>query len=83
MRILHDPRSIARNAGPGDTVFSLIFKNFRKREAAAKTGAKAAARTAPTTGRGSTFISGRGLSATSFLMQLKGKLGQRPLLAGR
>ncbi len=92
MRTLHDPKTLARQAGGGRGIPQGRGSHIpqgrgiqsRSDSPSRSTGSSPAAGTitdvpAQSTGRRSSFI---GLSNKKFLTQLAGKLGQRTLLAG-
>ncbi len=91
MRILHDPKDAAARQRGDDSPLNKgsvpqggvpTRAPAQKRTSVVNAAVKADPASAGT-GRGSTFISGTGLSPAKFLTQLRGKLGQRTLLAGR
>lgn len=92
MRVLYNPKDAARQRGDdsplnrGSVPLGGVPARSRapaiKATSVVSAPAKKEAATAGT-GRAATFVTGIGLSPARFLTQLRGKLGQRTLLAGR
>ncbi len=92
MRILYDPKDAARQQGgigipssnnTGRGGIPQANPALAPKAATAVVSAPAKKAASAGTGRASTFVTGIGLSPARFLTQLRGKLGQRTLLAGR